>query len=321
MSTSPLISIALCTYNGETYLPVQLDSLLAQDWENLEIVVVDDGSTDRTREILLEYASRDPRISVTFNEQNLGFLANFEKAFSLAKGEFIAPCDQDDWWHPEKLRGLHAAIGERGMAYCDSLFVDEHGHSLDRKVSDVLRMYEGQDPAAFVFSNCVSGHAMLVRRSLMVRALPFPYGRYHDWWLAFVAASGEGLVYVPQPWVHYRQHVSAQTDLSGQACLERKNPPRWEEMAHRRAWIAVFAGFESPHQPYFQALLKAWDEWTESWFCPALVARLLERRYSLFSINRRASRQRLRRSFRYLWGLKLRRLLIPWRYQTKTKAP
>ena len=312
---SPLISIALCTYNGETYLPVQLDSLLAQDWENLEIVVVDDGSTDRTREILLDYASRDPRISVTFNEQNLGFFANFEKAFSLTKGEFIAPCDQDDWWHPQKIEGLHAAIGERAIAYCDSLFVDSQGLSLNRKASEVLRMVEGKDPATFVFGNCVSGHAMLVRRNLLERAMPFPKGRFHDWWMAFVAASTEGLVFVPEPWVHYRQHASAQTDLSGQAGKERKNPPRWEEMVRRRAWIAAFADFQSPHQAYFQALLKAWDAWADSWFCPGLVSLLLERRHSLFFINRRASRQRIRRAIRYFWGLKLRRLFIPWRYR------
>lgn len=315
MSTSPLISVALCTYNGEAFLATQLDSLLAQDWENLEIVVVDDGSTDRTREILRDYASRDPRILVTLNERNLGFLANFEKAFNLTRGEFIAPCDQDDWWHPEKLRGLHAAIGDLALAYCDSLFVDSTGHSLNRKASDVLRMYAGNDPAAFVFANCVSGHGMLVRRRLMERALPFPYGRFHDWWLAFAAASTAGLVYVPKPWVHYRQHSAAQTDLSGQARKGKKNPPRWEELTHRRAWIAALADFQSPHQPYFQALLGAWDEWTASWICPRLVSLLLERRNSLFSINRRASRQRLRRSVRYFWGLKLRCLLIPWRYR------
>ena len=150
--------------------------------------------------------------------------------------------------------------------------------------------------------------------------MPFPQGRFHDWWLAFVAASTEGMVFVPEPWVHYRQHAAAQTDLSGRARKEKKNPPRWEEMLHRRAWIAAFAGFKSPHQAYFHALLKAWDEWANGWICPALVALLLERRDSLFSINRRASRQRVRRAIRYFWGLKLRRLLIPWRYRAGTAA-
>ena len=89
----------------------------------------------------------------------------------------------------------------------------------------------------------------------------FPEGCFHDWWLAFAAVSTEGLIYVPETWVHYRQHAAAQTDLSGRAKRERKNPPRWLELNHRRAWIAVLAQFPSPHQRYFKALLGAWDQW------------------------------------------------------------
>ena len=210
---------------------------------------------------MLDYASRDPRISLHFNEHNLGFLLNFQKAFSLTRGEFIAPCDQDDWWHPDKLRGLHAAIGNRALAYCDSLLVDSAGGSMGRRVSGVILMYQGTDPAAFVFGNCVSGHALLARRTLVERAMLFPEGCFHDWWLAFAAVSTEGLIYVPETWVHYRQHAEAQTDLSGRAKRERKNPPRWLELNHRRAWIAVLAQFPSPHQRYFKALLGAWDQW------------------------------------------------------------
>jgi glycosyltransferase involved in cell wall biosynthesis len=296
---------------------MQMDSLLAQDWENLEVVVVDDGSTDGTRELLLDYADRDSRVAVHFNEQNLGFLGNFQKAFALTRGAFIAPSDQDDWWDPAKLRGLHAAIGDRALAYCDSLLIDDEGRSLGRRVSEVVPMYGGEDPAAFVFGNSVSGHAMLIRRDLVERAMPFPVAHFHDWWLAFVAVSTEGLVYVPEPWVHYRQHGAAQTDLSGREKAQRRQPHRWVELNHRRDWIAALAQLPSVHQAYFQDLLGAWDEWTRSWFCPRLVALVLARRDSLFATNHRAYAQRTRRSFRYLWGLKLKRLLAPWRYNPR----
>ena len=312
--STPLISIALCTYNGAIYLPVQLDSLLAQDWQNLEIVAVDDGSSDGSREILLGYASRDPRISVHFNEQNLGFLRNFEKAFSLTKGEFIAPCDQDDWWHPEKLSGLFQAIGDHSLAYCDSEFMDEAGQNMGRRASDVVRMYQGRDPAAFLFGNSVSGHALLARRSLVERAMPLHLSRYHDWWLAFVAASDEGLVYVDQPWVHYRQHPAAQTDLSGQSIDRSDHSRRLLELDRRRAWLETLAGFPSLHQAFFQSLLDAWDDWSRSWFSPRLVRLMMARRESLFFISRRASKRKLLRALRYVWGLKLRRLVVPWRY-------
>ena len=311
---SPLISIALCTYNGALYLPEQMDSLLAQNWDNLEIVAVDDGSTDGTRDILQDYVSRDHRISLHLNDRNLGFFLNFEKAISLTRGEFIAPCDQDDWWHPDKLRGLYEAIGDHALAYCDSLLVDQEGRSLDRRISDVSRMYEGVDPSAFLFANCVSGHAMLFRRSLLANAMPFPTGMFHDWWLAFVAASTEGLVFIPQPWVKYRQHGATQTDPLGRDASGRRKRPRWEELNQYEAWITCLAGFPSPHQPYFQSLLKAWTGWCDGWLGLELVHRLFERRNAIYFIRGRSSQGAIKRAFRFFWGLKLKRILFPSRY-------
>lgn len=321
MSRQPLISIALCTYNGAPFLSEQLDSLLAQDWENLEIVAVDDGSTDGTRDILHDYSSRDLRITVHFNDENLGFLSNFEKAFSLTKGEFIAPCDQDDWWHPGKLRGLHAAMGDRDLAYCDSLLVAPDGASLGCQVSDVFQMYGGSDPAVFVFTNCVSGHALLARRTLIERAMPFPRGHFHDWWLAFVAASTGGLIFVPKPWVRYRQHAAAQTNLLGRDSSKKRVTPRWLELDNCHGWIEILAGFPSPHQPFFRALQGAWAEWRESWVCPRLVFLLLKRRKSLYHINRRTAQTRIRRAFRFLVGMKLKRLMNPRRYGSGEAVP
>jgi glycosyltransferase involved in cell wall biosynthesis len=113
---SPLVSVALCTCNGEAYIEAQLASVLAQTHRALELVVVDDASTDRTVEILAEAARRDERIRVHRNPQRLGVNANFERAFSLCRGDFIAPCDQDDVWSAKKLESLLAAIGDADLA-------------------------------------------------------------------------------------------------------------------------------------------------------------------------------------------------------------
>ena len=94
---SLLVSVVLGTYNGEVYLQEQLRSVLAQTYPALEIIAIDDGSGDRTVEILREFAARDPRIRVVVNERNLGFIRNFEKGCRLAAGKFIALCDQDDY--------------------------------------------------------------------------------------------------------------------------------------------------------------------------------------------------------------------------------
>src|ERR1700753_2011765 len=100
---NPLVSIALCTYNGAVYLKEQLDSLIAQTYPNIEIVVVDDRSADDTWQLLTGYANTYPQFKIHQNAQNLGFVKNFEHAASLCSGELIALCDQDDIWHPEKI--------------------------------------------------------------------------------------------------------------------------------------------------------------------------------------------------------------------------
>jgi len=107
-SDAALASIAMCTYNGEKYLREQLDSLVAQDYPNLEIVIVDDCSTDSTPQLLEEYAGQHPNFTIHQNEQNMGFRRNFEKALKLCSGEIISLCDQDDIWFPNKISALGA---------------------------------------------------------------------------------------------------------------------------------------------------------------------------------------------------------------------
>ncbi|MFT4918317.1 MAG: glycosyltransferase involved in cell wall biosynthesis, partial [Zhongshania aliphaticivorans] len=102
MDQLPKISVAMCTYNGERFLAEQLDSILNQTYKNIELVVVDDVSTDGTLRLLDEYAARDGRIRVIRNSENIGFVRNFEKAMGACSGEFIALADQDDIWFPEK---------------------------------------------------------------------------------------------------------------------------------------------------------------------------------------------------------------------------
>lgn len=210
----PLISVALCVYNGERYLREQLDSILAQEGVRLEIVCVDDRSTDGSLALLQEYAARDARFRVFENESNLGHLRSFEKCMALCSAPLIAPSDQDDIWEPSKLRRLHDALGGADLAYCDSAYIDGDGRPLGRSISDDLdAMHSGRDPLRYVFQNTVSGHALLVRREVFDACLPFPELLYHDWWLAMCAAARNGVVYVDAPLVRFRRHGTAYSPL------------------------------------------------------------------------------------------------------------
>lgn len=175
MNSQPLVSIALCTYNGKKYLPEQLDSILNQSYQNLEIVVVDDKSTDGTIDLLESYKNKYPhKISLFQNSINLGFNSNFEKAISLCKGDLIAISDQDDLWIKDKISLQVNYIKENLLIYHDSLMVDKNGQSLNIKISDMRNMYSGDNPNVFIFNNCVSGHSILMKKELLQYIFPFP---------------------------------------------------------------------------------------------------------------------------------------------------
>lgn len=122
---TPLVSVAMTTYNGEKFLREQIDSILNQTYQNLEIVICDDCFTDGTFGILEEYERRDSRIKLRRNERNLGFIKNFEQAVSLCTGEFIALSDQDDIWEPWKLEESVKNIEGYDLLCTNSLLVDE----------------------------------------------------------------------------------------------------------------------------------------------------------------------------------------------------
>ena len=231
----PKVSVALCVYNGARWLPAQLDSVLAQEGVEVEVVALDDRSTDNSLEVLRDYARRDARIRVYENDENFGHLKSFETCMGLCTAPLIAPCDQDDLWHPRKLAALIEAMGEADLAYCDSEFVDGEGRPLGRTVSqDIGPMLDGRDALWFAFRNTVSGHAMLVRRSVFDAALPFPSILYHDWWLALRAAAGQGVVYLDDALVRSRRHDMAASPMGkGLGGLHRKR-----SASRNRKWLA-----------------------------------------------------------------------------------
>jgi glycosyltransferase involved in cell wall biosynthesis len=206
LTAPPLVSVVLTTYNGQAFLEEQLDSVFSQTYTNIELIAVDDGSTDDTIRILNRYAAARNNMKVYLNETNLGYIKNFEKGCKLSQGSLITLCDQDDHWHKEKIEKMVEARGDYPLIYCDSRLCDEELHDLGRNISDIVH---NQD-----FDNCLQlavmcrmyGHALLFTRSLFEKACPFLEVIPHDWWLAFTATLNGGVKYLPEPLVLYRQH-------------------------------------------------------------------------------------------------------------------
>lgn len=122
------VSICIPTYNGAKYLEACLDSVLSQTYKDIEILAVDDGSTDATFEILGRYAASDERIRLVRNENNLGLVGNWNHCIELAKGEWIKFVFQDDWIEPECLEAMLDATTLNGsIVACQRNFFFEEG--------------------------------------------------------------------------------------------------------------------------------------------------------------------------------------------------
>ena len=102
--SKPLVSIGMPVYNGERHIRQALDSLLAQDYENSELIISDNASTDRTQEICMEYAGRDKRVRYYRNQTNMGIVWNFNRVFELSSGEYFMWAAHDDYWDPRYIR-------------------------------------------------------------------------------------------------------------------------------------------------------------------------------------------------------------------------
>jgi len=244
-----LVSVVMATFNGEKYIREQLDSILNQDYRNLEVIVVDDASTDSTVSILEEYSQRDKRVSYTCSEKNAGTSASFELALGSAKGDFIAFSDQDDIFDMRKISVMVAALKanpSRDMVVSDLALIDAEGNIIADSMwqHQQLRVKEGKPFKQLLYMNFVTGCAMMIRRRLLKIALPLPVGcMVHDWWFAVVSCSerGGGLVLVKDALTLYRQHgansigshqVSLQSSIKRATNLESRN--QWYQMNRKR---------------------------------------------------------------------------------------
>jgi glycosyltransferase involved in cell wall biosynthesis len=177
MDNNFLVSICIPAYNGEHLISRALESCINQTYKNIEIVVIDDCSRDKTSEIVKKYSSKDPRIKFYQNEKNLGVAENFLKSYKLASGYFLQHLGQDDWldknYIEEKIKIFHhfpdAAFVSSGIAS----YIQGANGSLILKNKTLYKA--GFYPAEFIFKYFYSmpklgliGLMCMVRRDEMV---------------------------------------------------------------------------------------------------------------------------------------------------------
>lgn len=248
------ISVAMATYNGEHFIREQLDSLAKQTRLPDELVVTDDGSSDSTVEILEEFALVAPfPVRVHRNKNNLGYPNNFLKAASLCRGDWVAFCDQDDIWLPEKIITLarHAKSATQDvLLICHRAeVVDKDLRPSGTKVPKItkLRLVDRHQISPWWVA---TGFATMVRAEL-IRDIPHQFrgcdyndssmSLAHDQWMTRLASVLGKILMLPDCLALYRRHEAATTTF-GRSGWEEING--WSSPLIRIERFLTRSGFE-----------------------------------------------------------------------------
>jgi glycosyltransferase involved in cell wall biosynthesis len=131
---SSLVSIITPCYNSARFISETIESVLSQTYQNWEMLIVDDCSTDASYEIVLEYAAKDKRIKAYRMEHNSGAAACRNKAIELSQGEYVAFLDSDDLWLPEKLEKQLQFMQDHNadFSFTEYEHIDEEGKQIER---------------------------------------------------------------------------------------------------------------------------------------------------------------------------------------------
>ncbi len=225
------IDIILATYNTKIeYLKKQIDSILAQTYQNIELIINDDNSSKKeVRETLKEYEEKDARVKLYIQEKNIGYIKNFEFLLEKAEAEYIMFCDHDDIWYENKVEESIKKIKSENvdLVYCNSTQINEKDEVIKKdyfKYKNVP-LIKGKNKLAI--SRCIGiGCSQIITKQVRDKMLPFTEEvMAHDWLAAFIANENKGISYIEQPLFGYRLH---NTNVFGGRNLAQ-NLARWKE--------------------------------------------------------------------------------------------
>lgn len=213
------IDILLATYNGEKYISELLESLSRQTVQHFRVLVHDDGSQDRTVELIRSYETQFSGRMV-FLDDGVKFgsaASNFAHLLKYSTASYVAFCDQDDVWLETKIEVLFNAIvkfptEKPALVFSDLLVVDSSLQVLNNSFWNYEKIDPEKTHLKYLLSrNIVTGCAMMINRCLADLATPIPSEAImHDWWCACLATCGN-IKYISTPLLLYRQHSNNDT--------------------------------------------------------------------------------------------------------------
>lgn len=221
-NSTPIVTILLASYNGEEYIAQQLDSLMAQTYKHIKIVIRDDGSSDNTYQIVKEYVERYPETIEAYKRQNetSGAASNFFELCRIAESidcKYFMFCDQDDVWREDKVQCTLDAMLQAEkidempmMIHTDLSVTDSSLNTIGESFIKyrALDAYEVNVNRLLVQNNA-TGCTMMINKSLLqciLQVKNIENVAMHDWWITLVAACLGKIIFLDKSTMLYRQH-------------------------------------------------------------------------------------------------------------------
>jgi glycosyltransferase involved in cell wall biosynthesis len=242
-TAKPLVSVLILTYNAEKFIRESLDSVLSQNYDNLQIVISDDCSADGTTRVLVDYAERHPGVfTLNLNKENVGITRNANLALSLCKGDFVAFHAGDDVMLPGKI----SKQVDYFMLHPECALCYHNLELFDSDSNKGMGCYNNfRNPARQGSVRELIKHGCFIGgNSVMVRRKNLPPGGYNiafpvasDWqlWIA-VTIDGGQVGYINEVLARYRRHANNTTaiasPLNKQAILDALNTTNWVVVNH-----------------------------------------------------------------------------------------
>ncbi len=206
MKVSSKVSVVIPAFNQADYLREALTSVVNQTYTNLEVLVVDDGSTDGTRELVLEFAKSDSRIIYIGQENDKTYgLGARNWGMLNATGKWVALLDQDDIWYPNKIENQIKFLEQNeniGCTFSPVDFIDKHGVKFGIQTDATLSEYGYQE---LIFKNYIYvSSGIFLRKLLAITGLPNESSGYADWWLWLSLAKHTKIIKLDQVLAAYR---------------------------------------------------------------------------------------------------------------------
>ncbi len=197
------ISVCMATFNSEKYLELQINSILSQLGKNDELIISDNGSSDRTIEIIKSY--KDNRIKLSIFREIRSPIFNFENALKNASGDYIFLADHDDIWYYSKIKEVKKILYKHDLVVHDAHIIDKNGNIIGESLFKVLS--SGKGLKKNLLKNSYVGCTMAFNRYILDKSIPFPRDiPMHDWWIGVIAEIYGKVFFLNQQLIGYRRH-------------------------------------------------------------------------------------------------------------------